>query len=475
MSPKNIIDKIWNEHVVKHEKGVPDVLFIDLQLIHEVTTPQAFQTLRDKNLTIFDPTRTIATVDHSIPTDLKRENYKDKQTRKQVEMLRKNCRDFGLKLYDTGSGHQGVVHVTGPELGLTQPGQTIVCGDSHTATHGAFGAIAFGIGTTQILHVLATQCLLLEKPKTMRVNFIGKPSKYFTAKDAILLLIQQIGIQGGTGYAMEFCGDFIKNISMEGRMTICNMAIECGAKSGLISPDRKTIEYLRTKPASKKIMEDNPDIINEWLSLASTDKAVFDAVVDIHLDGQRPIVTWGTNPEQSITVNEKIPDPQVMADEAKALAAKKSLDYTQLKAGDPIIGTPIDYVFIGSCTNGRIEDFRAVANILKGKKIHNRITMLCVPGSEVVRAQCIAEGLDKIFMAAGVDFRASGCSMCLAMNGDIVPSGKRCASTSNRNFVGRQGVGSFTHLMSPLMAAICAIKGEITDPELYFNEIKNLF
>ncbi len=469
MTP-NIIDKIWNTHVVKHEVGAPDILFIDLQLIHEVTTPQAFQTLRDKHLSLFDPSRTIATVDHSIPTDLERENYKDQLTRKQVETLRKNCEDFNIKIYDVQSGHQGIVHVTGPELGLTQPGKTIVCGDSHTATHGAFGALAFGIGTSQILHVFATQSLLLEKPKTMKVNFIGTPSKYFTAKDAILQLIQEIGIQGGTGYAMEFCGEFIKNMSMEGRMTICNMAIECGAKSGLISPDEKTIEYLKDKKYSQKVINDNPEIIDQWLSLASAPNAQYDSVVEINIEGQKPIITWGTNPEQSIHVNQRIPKPQEIPDEAKALAAQKALDYVHLKGGEFIEGTPIDYVFIGSCTNGRIEDFREVAKVLKGKTIHPTITMLCVPGSEVVREQCIEEGLDQVFEEAGVDFRASGCSMCLAMNGDQVPAGKRCASTSNRNFVGRQGSGSFTHLMSPIMAAICAIEGKITNPEKYFNK-----
>ena len=469
MTP-NIIDKIWNTHVVKHEVGAPDILFIDLQLIHEVTTPQAFQTLRDKHLSLFDPSRTIATVDHSIPTDLERKNYKDQLTRKQVETLRKNCEDFNIKIYDVQSGHQGIVHVTGPELGLTQPGKTIVCGDSHTATHGAFGALAFGIGTSQILHVFATQSLLLEKPKTMKVNFIGTPSKYFTAKDAILQLIQEIGIQGGTGYAMEFCGEFIKNMSMEGRMTICNMAIECGAKSGLISPDEKTIEYLKDKKYSQKVINDNPEIIDQWLSLASAPNAQYDSVVEINIEGQKPIITWGTNPEQSIHVNQRIPKPQEIPDEAKALAAQKALDYVHLKGGEFIEGTPIDYVFIGSCTNGRIEDFREVAKVLKGKTIHPTITMLCVPGSEVVREQCIEEGLDQVFEEAGVDFRASGCSMCLAMNGDQVPAGKRCASTSNRNFVGRQGSGSFTHLMSPIMAAICAIEGKITNPEKYFNK-----
>lgn len=459
---QNIIDKIWQSHVVHHEDESPDILFIDLQLIHEVTSPQAFEVLREKKLTFFDPTRNIATIDHSIPSDPERKNYPDEQARKQVETLRGNCKKFGIKLYDTGSGNQGIVHVIAPELGLTQPGMTIVCGDSHTATHGAFGALAFGIGTSQVSHVMATQCLLLEKPKTMKVLFRGVPSKYFSAKDAILALIQKIGIQGGTGYAIEFCGEFIKNCSMEERMTICNMAIECGAKSGLISPDETTFQYLENKQHTPKNFETKK---SEWLSLSSTKDATYDSIVEIDIQNMLPLVTWGTNPEQSVQINENIPDPEDFTDEAKCLAAKKALQYTKLNANTPIEGTSIDYVFIGSCTNGRIEDMRTAASVIKGQKVKKSVTAYIVPGSEAVKTQCEKEGLDKIFLEAGADFRMPGCSMCLAMNGDLVPPEKRCASTSNRNFVGRQGPSSITHLMSPKMAALAAITGKITNPE----------
>lgn len=460
---QNIIDKIWNTHVIKREEGAPDVVFIDLQLLHEVTSPQAFDVLRKRELNFAHPERNFATIDHSIPTDAERSAYTDPKAKAQVEKLRANCKEFNIPLFDTGSGDQGIVHVIGPELGLTQPGKTIVCGDSHTSTHGAFGALAFGIGTTQISHVMATQALLLDKPKTMKVEFTGTPSKHFTAKDAVLALINQIGIQGGTGHAMEFCGEYIQNLSMEERMTICNMSIECGAKFGLISPDQKTVDYLKDRKFSEN------GNVAKWLEWASDKDAKFDATTTVDLTGSKPYVTWGTNPEQSVSIDQNIPKPSDFNHSAKALACKKALDYVQLEGGTPLEGTPIDYVFIGSCTNSRIEDFRVVAEILKDKKIAESISMYCVPGSEKVRAQCIAEGLDQIFINAGADFRMSGCSMCLAMNGDHVPDGKRCASTSNRNFVGRQGTGSFTHLMSPQMAAMSAVTGQITDPEKYFN------
>lgn len=464
--PQNIIDKIWNAHQVHVEKDAPDVFFIDLQLLHEVTSPQAFEVLRENNWKLFNPDRNFATIDHSIPTDKNRSNWGDEAAKFQVETLKKNCKEFGIPLFDCGSGNQGIVHVIGPEMGLTQPGKTIVCGDSHTSTHGAFGALAFGIGTTQISHVMATQTLLLEKPKTMQVLFKGTPSQYFTPKDAILALINQIGIQGGTGHAMEFCGEYIQNLSMDGRMTICNMSIECGAKFGLISPDETTFQYLEGR---KFVPEDFDRAKIQWKQWKSDESAYYDTVIEVNIEGARPFITWGTNPEQSVQIQESIPFPEDFEDRAKQQACKKSLEYTQLKSGIPIEGTPIDYVFIGSCTNSRMEDFQVVAKILKGKKIHPNITACFVPGSEAIRAQCITEGLDKIFEEAGADFRYSGCSMCLAMNGDHVPTGKRCASTSNRNFVGRQGTGSFTHLMNPEMATLCAITGKITDPEKYFK------
>lgn len=460
---KNIIDKIWESHVVHSKKDTPDILFIDLQLIHEVTSPQAFDVLREKNLLFFDTARNIATLDHSIPSDPDRKDYPDDRAKKQVETLRKNCKDFGIQLFDTGSGNQGIVHVIAPELGLTQPGLTIVCGDSHTATHGAFGALAFGIGTTQISHVMATQCLLLEKPKTMKVMFIGTPSKYFSAKDAILTLINKIGIEGGTGHAIEYCGEYIQNCTMEERMTICNMSIECGAKSGLISPDNVTFEYLKGRKYASENFEKKK---SEWIDFASDQNATYDTVVEVDIEKMHPLVTWGTNPEQSVQITENIPDPDDCKDLAKKLSIENALKYTKLTPNTPIEGTKIDYVFIGSCTNGRIDDMRQAAEILKGIKVKEGVTVYIVPGSEAVQAQCEVEGLDKIFVQAGAQFRMPGCSMCLAMNGDLVPPKKRCASTSNRNFIGRQGLESITHLMSPLMAAICAVTGEITAPPI---------
>lgn len=468
---KNIIDKIWESHCIKQEKDTPDILFLDLQLLHEVTSPQAFSELESKNLELFDATRQIATVDHSIPTNEKRDNFVDEKNRIQIETLRKNCKNFGVKLYDVDSGNQGIVHVTGPELGLTQPGMTICCGDSHTSTHGAFGALAFGVGTTQISHVMAASSLLLDKPKTMKVNFVGNPSKYFTAKDAILALIRQIGVQGGTGFAMEYCGEFIENCSMEERMTMCNMSIECGARSGVISPDQKTYDWIKNTRVFNKY--ENPEekfeeAVEYWNAYKSDKNAEYDEVVIVDISDMKPLVTWGTTPGQSVCVNEKIPEISEMPQENRTLA-QKSLAYTKLKAGDFIKNTPIDYVFIGSCTNGRVSDFEAAAEILKGKKIKTGVTMFVVPGSEKVEAELKEKGIDEIFIKAGADFRRPGCSMCLAMNGDTVPAGKRAVSTSNRNFIGRQGVDSITHLASPQMAAISAITGEITDPEEYFT------
>ena len=457
---QNILDKIWEAHVVQREDDAPDVLFIDLQLLHEVTSPQAFEVLRQRKIGLFDLSRNFATVDHSIPTDTNRANYIDAQAKTQVEALRGNCKEFGVKLFDAGSGAQGIIHVIGPELGLTQPGRTIVCGDSHTSTHGAFGALAFGIGTTQISQVMATQCLLLEKPKSMQVNFIGKPTKKFSAKDAILALINQIGIQGGTGYGIEFAGDYIKNLSMEERMTICNMAIECGARSGLISPDATTFKYLKGRKFAPSNFE---EAVEKWESLASEENAKYDTTVTVNLEDLKPFITWGTSPEQSIQIDQTLPIPAEMSDEGKKLAAEKAYEYTKLIPGQKIAGTKIDYVFIGSCTNGRLQDLREAAAVLQSKKVAPGVTAYIVPGSEVIYDQCKKEGLDKIFINAGAQFREPGCSMCLAMNGDAVPAGSRCASTSNRNFVGRQGAGSITHLMSPAMAAMAAVKGGICE------------
>ena len=468
---QNIIQKIWDSHVVHSERHAPDVLFIDLHLIHEVTSPQAFSSLREKNLTVFDPSRVFATLDHSIPTDDARQNFASQQSRDQVDALQKNCEDFGIEIFRPGSGQQGIVHIIGPELGLTLPGRTIVCGDSHTSTHGAFGALAFGIGTSQVLHTLATGALLAEKPKTMQVLFSGTPTKYFSAKDAILALIRQIGVQGGTGFAIEFCGEFIRNLSMEARMTLCNMSIECGARFGLISPDQKTFDFLQKCPRAPQ-GKDFAKAVQKWKNLASAPDAHYDKVVKVQLDDRRPIVTWGTSPDQSLDISESVPRPEKIQDPARRDAAISALKYTGLQAGAKIAGTKIDLVFVGSCTNGRIEDFRKVAEILRGQSVHSRVKCVLVPGSEKVREQIFAEKLDQVFAAAGAELRQPGCSMCLAMNGDKVPPGKRAASTSNRNFIGRQGPGSRTHLMSPQMAAIAAITGEITDPEKFFESQK---
>lgn len=463
---KNIIDKIWYAHIVSSEEGVPDVFFIDLQLLHEVTSPQAFSMLRKRGKKVFAPKRNVATIDHSIPTDKERKNFADEMNRKQIESLRESCKEFDIRLLDVDSGSQGVVHVTGPELGLTQPGMTIVCGDSHTSTHGAFGALAFGIGTTQISHVLETSCLLLDRPKTMRVKFVGTPSKYFSAKDAILALIGQVGVQGGTGHVIEYCGEYIQNLSMEERMTICNMSIECGARAGLIAPDETTFSFLKKTEYGSKDFEQKKEY---WASLVSDSDANFDTEIRIDLTDKKPFVTWGTTPAQSVEVDSSIPKREQLNTEEAALA-EKSLGYSKLSFGQKIAGTKIQNIFVGSCTNGRPTDLRQVAKILDGEKVADGVRMFIVPGSEKVEKMAVEEGLDKIFLDAGAEFRRPGCSACLAMNGDVIPSGERCASTSNRNFVGRQGPGAITHLVSPLMAAIAAVTGEITDPEEYFSE-----
>ena len=464
--PKNIIEKIWDKHVIKKLEDHPVIFAIDLQLIHEVTSAQAFSMLREKNLLLKQPERTIATVDHSVPTSEDRKNIRDNMARRQVEQLRKNCKEFGIPIYDFGSGHQGIVHVIGPDLGLTHPGMTIVCGDSHTSTHGAFGAIAFGIGTTEVGLVMATGCILQNKPKTLRVNFKGyfKPGVF--SKDAILALIRQIGVGGANGYIIEFSGETICSMSMEARMTICNMSIECGARAGIIAPDETTFEYIKGKKFAPKD-EDWDKAIEEWKSLKTDEGATFDKEVDVMLDTLNPMATWGTNPSQGICINETVPDLNTISHDEQ-LTAKNGMEYTDLKSGDIIEGKKIQWAFVGSCTNGRIEDLKIVAKILNGKKIADHVTMYIVPGSEVVYKQAKAEGLDKIFKEAGADFRNPGCSMCIGMNGDIVPSGERCISTSNRNFVGRQGTGSITHLASPATVAASAIEGKITNPTKYF-------
>jgi len=454
---RNIIQKIWDAHLVHSEKGAPDVFFIDLQLLHEVTSPQAFDMLRARGKQVFAPDRMVATLDHSIPTDDKRQNFADELNRKQLEKLRENCSEFGIRLFDVDSGHQGIVHVMGPELGLTQPGMTIVCGDSHTSTHGAFGALAFGIGTTQISHVLEPSCLLLDRPKTMRISFVGTPSASFSAKDAILKLIAQIGVQGGTGFVLEYCGDFIQNLSMEERMTICNMSIECGARAGLIAPDATTFDFLRSAGVAIDAEKERA-----FLDFCSDADATFDAEITVNIQDALPRVSWGTTPAQNIAIDECIPSRSEMTTEEAALA-EKSLAYVGLDFGQKIAGLPIQNVFLGSCTNGRLSDLRVAAEILRGKKVAEGVRFLVVPGSELVEKKAQEEGLDVIFRQAGAEFRRPGCSACLAMNGDTVPTGERCASTSNRNFVGRQGVGAITHLLSPQMAAWAAVTGKIQE------------
>ncbi|KKP37113.1 3-isopropylmalate dehydratase large subunit [Candidatus Peregrinibacteria bacterium RIFOXYC2_FULL_33_13] len=462
---KNIIEKIWDEHVVLQEKGKPAIFGIDLHLIHEVTSAQAFSVLRERKLNFFEPHRALATVDHSIPTRLNRHEIFDEMAKKQIETLRKNVKDYNIPFYDMDSGNQGIVHVVGPELGLTQPGMTIVCGDSHTSTHGAFGAIAFGIGTTEVSHVMATSCILQKPSKTMKVNFKGKMKKEIFSKDLILALIAKIGVGGANSYIIEYTGEAIKDMSMEARMTICNMSIECGARAGLIGPDEITIEYLKGRSFSPK-NEEFERAKKYWLSLQSDKNCKYDKEIEINVDDLEPMVTWGTNPEQCIKISEKIPYIKDLPESARNIA-EKSLDYTKLKEGQNIKGVTIDYAFIGSCTNGRIEDLRIAANILKGRKVHKNVKMLITPGSEAVRDIAKIEGLYKIFIDAGAEFRMPGCSMCLGMNDDKVPSGKRCISSTNRNFVGRQGTGSITHLASPALVSASAIEGKITNPKKF--------
>jgi 3-isopropylmalate/(R)-2-methylmalate dehydratase large subunit len=455
---KNIIEKIWDQHVVVEKPGYPDVFAIDFQLVHEVTSPQAFSLLESKGWKAHDQKRMIATVDHNVPTSQTRQIITDPASKTQVNALRKNCQKFGVKLLDMDSGYQGIVHVIGPELGITQPGMTIVCGDSHTSTHGAFGAIAFGVGTTEVAQVMATGCLLRQRPKTMKVVFKGQRQPGVEAKDMVLKLISKIGVGGATGHIIEYTGEAIRGSSMEERMTICNMSIECGARAGLVAPDETTFEYLRDRLG----VCDFEKAKEYWQTLVSDQGAQFDQVVEIDLNEMKPVVTWGFNPAQGIEISETIPDPAQMHIDDRD-SAKAALDYVKLEAGQSLIGVPIDYVFIGSCTNARISDFRAAAKIFKGRKVADGVKVYLVPGSEQVKEEIEKEGLNKIFEQAGTEVRNPGCSMCLAMNEDKVPAGKRCASTSNRNFVGRQGKGSITHLMSPSMAAAAAIEGKIVD------------
>ncbi len=462
---RNIVEKIWDAHVVVQKDGHPAVFAIDLMLLHEVTSAQAFQTIEARNLKVSSPERLLATIDHSIPTRVNRYEIYDQAARTQVETLRSNCLRHGIAFFDYDSGNQGIVHVIGPELGATQPGMTIVCGDSHTSTHGAFGALAFGVGTSEVAHVMATGCLLQEKPKSMKVEFRGRLQKGVYAKDAILKLISIIGVGGANGHVIEYTGEAVTGMSMEERMTICNMSIECGARAGLIAPDAVTYEYLRNRPLAPA-EEKFDQAVEYWSTLRSDDGCSFDKTVVIDLDELTPMVTWGTNPSQGIELGKSLPDVSKLNGAEKA-DVENALAYTKVAPGKPLDGLPFQWAFIGSCTNGRIEDLRIAANILAGKKVHHGVTLYVVPGSESVRAQAIKEGLDKIFEAAGAQFRMPGCSMCLSMNDDRVPAGERCLSSSNRNFMGRQGPGSITHLASPATVAASAIEGRITSPARY--------
>ena len=459
---KTLFEKIWDSHLVASIDKSTNLVFIDLHLVHEVTSPQAFDSLRLAGRKVKHPEMTLATVDHGVPTSNRLLGIKDPLSKIQIEALENNCEEFGVTLFGINDPRQGIVHVIGPEQGITQPGMTIVCGDSHTATHGAFGALAFGIGTSEVEHVLATQTLAMEKPKTMKVEVIGDVSEGVGPKDIILGIIRKIGTGGGAGHVIEYVGDVIQNMSMENRMTICNMSIEGGARAGMIAPDEVTFNYLKEKNYAPK-GSDWDDAIAEWKELYSDESATFDKVVTINAAEIEPSISWGTNPSQVIFVNDTIPHPDDFEKESEKEAATRALEYMDLKPGEKISEIKLDRVFIGSCTNGRIEDLREAAEIVEGKKVAQTIDAMIVPGSTLVKKQAEEEGLDRIFTEAGFDWREAGCSMCLGMNPDILSPGERCASTSNRNYEGRQGVGGRTHLVSPKMAAAAALHGKFVD------------
>lgn len=461
-SPRTIIDKIWDEHVVAESPGSPAVLYIDLHLIHEVTSPQAFSGLRERGITVRRPQQTVATIDHSVPTTPLDVPIFDQMAAAQIAQMEKNARDFGIQLLGMHSRNRGIVHVIGPELGLTQPGMTIVCGDSHTATHGAFGALAFGIGTSEVEHVLASQCLLQVKPRTYAVNVEGALHPGVTAKDIILALLAKIGVGGGTGHVFEYRGSTIRGLTMEERMTICNMSIEGGARAGLVAPDDTTFDYIYGRPFAPQGVEWDQAVV-KWRELPSDEGASFDKSVEIDASSLEPMITYGTNPGMGIPITAPIPDPAAMSDLTQRLTLQRSLEYMGLEPGRPLLGHPVDVVFIGSCTNSRISDLRLAAGLMDGRTIKDGVRVMVVPGSQDVKRQAEAEGLDKIFKAAGAEWREAGCSMCIAMNGDQLAPGQYAVSTSNRNFEGRQGKGGRTFLASPLTAAATAVTGVITD------------
>ncbi len=466
--PRTLFEKVWDYHVVKPQTAdTPAVLYIDLHLVHEVTSPQAFTVLRERGLKVRRPDKTLGTMDHSTPTTPRNADgiipILDAQASKQLETFTQNCADFNIPMYALGTENQGIVHVIGPEQGLTQPGMTIVCGDSHTSTHGAFGALAFGIGTSEVAHVLATQCLLQNKPKTMAIRVDGRLRPGVTAKDIILAIIAKIGVGGGTGHVVEYMGEAIRSLSMEGRMTICNMSIEGGARAGMVAPDETTFEYIAGRPYAPK-GEAWEEALEFWRQLPTDDGATFDSEVSLDANTLEPMITYGTNPGMGMPITARVPDPAEVPDVSKRMALEKALTYMGLQPGQPLLGKKVDVVFLGSCTNSRISDLREAARFLQGRKVAEGVRMLVVPGSQRVKRQAEAEGLDRIFKEAGAEWREAGCSMCIAMNGDQLQPGQYAVSTSNRNFEGRQGKGGRTFLASPLTAAATAVNGCVTDP-----------
>ncbi len=471
---KTLFEKVWDNHVVRPQtEDTPAVLYIDLHLVHEVTSPQAFAQLRERGLKVRRPDQTLGTMDHSTPTTPRNADgiipVLDAMAVKQLEIMRQNCADFGIPMFDLGGEKQGIVHVIGPEQGLTQPGMTIVCGDSHTSTHGAFGALGFGIGTSEVAHVLATQTLLQNKPKTMAIKVDGTLGEGVVAKDIILGIIAKIGVGGGTGYVLEYMGSAIQALGMDGRMTICNMSIEGGARAGMIAPDDTTFEYMHGRPAAPK-GADWDKAVAEWRTLPTEDGAEFDAVVELSADDLVPMITYGTNPGMGMRITDAVPDPGAERDVSKKVALDKALTYMDLQPGQSLLGKPVDVVFIGSCTNSRISDLRLAASMLEGRKVADNLRVMVVPGSQQVKKQAEAEGLDEIFKSAGAEWREAGCSMCIAMNGDQLDPGQYAVSTSNRNFEGRQGKGGRTFLASPLTAAATALNGVVTDPRVVLGE-----
>ncbi|MFN2628156.1 MAG: 3-isopropylmalate dehydratase large subunit [Gaiellaceae bacterium] len=458
---KTLFEKIWESHVVAEPEGEPALLYVDLHLIHEVTSPQAFEGLRLEGRPVRRPDLSVATMDHNVPTE--EGPVRDPLAHRQLEALRANCEEFGVPLFATGSGREGIVHVIGPELGLTQPGMTIVCGDSHTSTHGAFGALAFGVGTSEVEHVLATQCLPQRRPRTMRLSFSGELPPGVTSKDAILAAIGQIGVAGGVGHVIEYAGEAMRGLTMENRMTICNMSIEAGARAGMIAPDETTYAYLEGRPGAPQGAAWER-ALDRWRALATEPGASFDSEVTVDVAGLAPQVTWGTNPEMVVPVHGEVPDPSDYDDPEQRSAVERALAYMGLVPRTRIEDIAVDRVFIGSCTNARIEDLRAAAIVVAGRSVHPSVRALVVPGSAGVKRQAEAEGLDRVFTDAGFEWRRAGCSMCLGMNPDILEPGERCASTSNRNFEGRQGSGGRTHLVSPALAAAAALAGHFVDP-----------